>query len=333
MLLNAKIVDLIELNVKKTPREIKLVQINSELGAGTRGASKGVSGLLKAAMDKDSFLFEQYETIIVPHSNDALWEPVRYQYAKKISPLLDVFCNVSKSVKSICSEKSSFPVVLAGDHSTALGSIAGIKAAFPNKRLGVIWIDAHADIHTPYTTPSGNMHGMPIAASLGIDNILSSSNDPHHEVVSLWERVKSIEGISPKVSPQDIAYVGVRDTEWQEDKLIKELGINTVSVEDLQNQGVEEIVQQVLDKLKNTDMIYISYDVDALDPNLSTGTGTPVEKGLSLQDAKGLIKGLIASPKIVCFEMVEINPSLDDKGNKMAEMAFEVLEIVVDQFK
>jgi len=328
-LILAKVSDLGKLNLKKMKLNVKLVQINSELGAGTRGASGGFRGLVKAAISKKSNLFDQLDSIIVPHANDALEDPVVFQFSKRVIALLQVFKDVCNSVKYVLQLGGKFPVVLAGDHSTAIGTIAGVKGAFPSQRVGVIWIDAHADIHTPYTTPSGNMHGMPIAASLNLDNKLDEGNNPNSIVVDCWNEIKNLAGISPKVSVNDIVYIGVRDTEWQEDKLIDEYKIKNFTVDEVRGLGVKQAVLSVLSSLSSTDVIYISYDVDVLDPSQSRGTGTPVDKGFLLHEVKEMIGELISDPKVKCFEIVEINPGLDDKGNKMAEMALEVLEIVV----
>jgi len=315
--------------VENNKLNIKLVQINSELGAGTRGASSGLFGLYKAANSRGNSLFHDLDVVFVPHANKALEDPIKFKFAKRIAQLLPVFKDVCKSVKCILTSKTHFPIILAGDHSTAVGTIAGIKAAYSDKDIGVIWIDAHADIHTPYTTPSGNIHGMPIAASLNLDHELPQGNTPHKDVVLLWNKVKNLSNIAPKVRSENIVYIGVRDVEWQEEVLMKENGIKNFSVDEVRKKGIDQVVSQTLDILKNTDVIYISYDVDVLDPSLSRGTGTPVDNGFNLEEVKQIIGKLVVEPKVKCFEMVEINPLLDDKGNKMAEMAFEVLEIVV----
>lgn len=322
--------------MKNKKLNIKLVQISSELGAGTRGASKGILGLSKAADSKGSTLFSDLDLVFVPHANKALEDPVKFLFAKRITQLLPVFKDVCNSVKSILNSETHFPIVLAGDHSTSVGTIAGMKAAYPGKTIGVIWIDAHADIHTPYTTPSGNMHGMPIAASLNLDNQLPNGNTPHKEVIALWNEVKNLTNIVPKMLPGNIVYIGVRDIEWQEEALINKYCIKNFQVDEVRDKGIDHVISTTLELLKNTDVIYISYDVDVLDPSLSRGTGTPVDNGFKLEEVKQIISKLLSDPKVKCFEMVEINPTLDDKGNKMAEMAFEVLEVVVsikDRFK
>ena len=150
-------------------KNIKLIEVPSEIGAGTRGASLGVEAIKIAALDFMSNFFVHFPSEKIETENHLLFEPIQSPYAKRISGVLTMIDRVAQSVKDTI--KNNFiPVVLSGDHSTSAGTIAGIKLAKPQSRLGVIWIDAHADIHTPYTTPSGNMHGMPLAASIGEDN-------------------------------------------------------------------------------------------------------------------------------------------------------------------
>ena len=151
-------------------RNIKIIEVRSEIGAGTRGASLGIDAIKIAALDFMSSLFTNFPTENVPDENKLLYEPVASPYAKRIAGVYTMYDRVA-SVVSETLKSGLFPVVLSGDHSTAGGTIAGIKMAKPKNRLGVIWIDAHADMHTPYTTPSGNMHGMPLAISLGEDNL------------------------------------------------------------------------------------------------------------------------------------------------------------------
>lgn len=312
--------------------KIKLIKISSELGAGTRGASKGFEGLKSADAMRGSNLFSQHEVISIKDKNDSLLKNIHFPTAKRIKDILEVLQDVSKTVKSQLKEKN-FPIIIAGDHSIATGTIAGIKAANPNKNIGVIWIDAHADIHTPYTTPSGNMHGMPIAASLGLDHKLPLGNNPKNEVVKLWNDVKNLEGISPKIKPENIVYVGLRDTEWQEDKILRELEIQKYTVDFVRRNGGVSTAESILNHLINTDIIYISFDVDVLDTSLSRGTGTPVPNGLFLREVINLVKSLAKSPKLCCFEIVEINPIIDDKGNLMAEMGLDVLEELINMIK
>src|SRR5699024_8816142 len=140
-----------------------------------------------------------------------------------------------------------FPIVLAGDHSSAAGTISGIKKANPNKRLGVVWIDAHADLHSPYTTPSGNMHGMPLAMVCGIDNVENKINSPSKEVLDYWEKLKDVGIKGPKVDLEDIVFIAIRDTEEQEEKLIEQFKVSNIKTEEVKGKGVEEVAKQVME--------------------------------------------------------------------------------------
>ena len=222
--------------------------------------------------------------------------------------------------------QNEFPIVLSGDHSSALGTISGVKTAFPDKRLGVIWIDAHADIHSPYTTPSGNVHGMPLAAALADDNLDRKINELTGETDKNWEGMKSIGGIFPKVLHSDLVYFGVRDTEEPEEYTIEKNGIKNYRVEEVRYRGMDVCMDETLKKLSDCDLIYISFDVDSMDCDLiSKGTGTPVSKGFDQEEIKEIISKIIESGKVACVEIVEVNPCLDNKGNVMAETAFDVL--------
>ena len=150
-------------------KPIKLIEVKSEIGAGTRGASMGVDAIKIAALDFGSNFFKKFKGVEVQNENQLLLEPVVNDYAKRIKGIYTLNERLAKEIKETLI-KEEVPIVLAGDHSSALGTISGIKLAYPKKRVGVIWIDAHADLHTPYTTPSGNMHGMPLACVLGEDN-------------------------------------------------------------------------------------------------------------------------------------------------------------------
>jgi arginase len=227
---------------------------------------------------------------------------------------------VSETIKS-----GLFPLVLAGDHSSAGGTIAGLKMAKPKNRLGVIWIDAHTDIHTPYTTPSGNMHGMPLATALAMDNTENQVHAPDVQTVELWNKLKNIGKIQPKINPEDIVYIAVRDFEKEEDYLLKKHGIKVIPVQEVRRKGVENVVRQTLLHLSACDDIYVSFDVDSLDSSISRGTGTPVSNGLKEREAEDLMASFMQNHKICCFEITEVNPTLD-KENLMAEIAFNILQ-------
>ncbi len=307
---------------------IKLIEVRSELGAGTRGASLGIDALKTACLDKGSDYFIRFDITEVETDNDALFESTPYNYAKHIDSVYKVERRTSDAVRDAI-EDGYFPLILAGDHSTAAGSIAGIKLAYPNKRIGVIWIDAHADLHSPYTSPSGNIHGMPLAIATGEDNKESRRNDPHQDTIKWWNKLKHVGGDGQNILPKDIVFVSARDIEEEEKFLINKYGIRNFPTSEVKNKGVEQISEEILSLLSDCDLIYISFDVDSLDPKISEGTGTPVENGLSIEQAKQLNALLINNDKVCAWEMVEVNPTLD-RENAMAEEAFDILEYVTD---
>jgi arginase len=314
-------------------KEIKFIINRSEITAGTRGASLGPDAIFAAARSKNSALFSQFDITELPNSNYLLDLPTEHKFAKRIDGLIGVFKQVADEVKTEL-EEGNFPIVLAADHGSAGGTVAGIKEAFPDKRLGVVWIDAHGDLHTPYTTPSGNMHGMPLSTALGDDNIECKINDVPENTAALWDELKSIGYKGPKVKPEDLVFIAVRDTEPQEDAIMTRLNIKNYTVDEVTMQGTTQIVEKVLKRLEACDIIYVSFDVDSMDPKATSyGTGTPVKNGLMPKQAREILNGLGASPKTVCMEIVEVNPCLDEKMNRMAEVTFELIESLVNTIK
>ncbi len=314
-------------------KEIYIIENNSELGAGTRGASLGISALKISALNAGSSFFKENPTHAIETYNELLLEKNLTPEAIRIDGIQKVYQNISNQVKLTLKE-NKFPLVLASDHSSAGGTIAGIRGALPNKKLGVVWIDAHGDLHSPYTSPTGNVHGMPLATALNEDNIPNKIKEVDEKTKQTWENLKNLEGITPKILPEDLVFFGVRDTEQPEDKLRKRLGIKNFTVEECREKGIKSSVVETLDLLSNCDILYISFDVDSMDCNLvSYGTGTPVPNGFTPGEAEDIIKELLQSEKVICFEMVEINPTLDNKQNKMADTAFEILENIFPLFK
>ena len=255
--------------------------------------------------------------------------PTKHKHAKYIDGLVKVYNNLNKTVSEEL-KANNFPLVIAADHGSAGGTIAGIRSAFPDKRLGVIWIDAHGDLHTPFTTPSGNLHGMPLATALAEDNLVCGRNEVLVETEELWKGLKNCGGITPKILPEDLCFVAVRDTEKEENALIERLNIRNFSVEEVNSSGTEAVISQILDRLSACDHIYVSFDVDSMDPAATShGTGTPVENGLMPRQAEELLVLLARNEKVCCIEFVEINPCLDERTNKMAETAYALLKSVV----
>lgn len=305
-------------------KNIKLIEVPSEIGAGTRGASLGIEAIKIAALDFMSNFFIHFPSEKIQTENKLLYEPIESPYAKRIKGIAAIYERVSKAV-SDSMKNNFFPVVLSGDHSTAGATIAGIKIAKPKSKLGVIWIDAHADLHTPFTTPSGNVHGMPMAASINKNNEDCAVHDIDSETAAHWNYLKNIGKIAPKVLPEDVVFISLRDFEKEEKYLIEKYDMKVITTKEVRNKGAENVVRAVLRYLADCTDIYISFDVDSLDSSISKGTGTPVSNGLKEREAEDLISKFMQNRKVCCFEITEVNPTLD-KENLMAEIAFNILQ-------
>jgi len=199
--------------------------------------------------------------------------------------------------------EGSFPLILGGDHSIAIGSLAGISKHYQS--LGVIWYDAHGDLNTEKTSPSGNIHGMPLAASLG----LGHSN------------LTNLHGYSPKVKPENIVIIGARSLDEGEKELIKEKGIKVYTMHEIDRRGMAQVMEETLSYFKkHTDGLHLSLDLDGLDPTEAPGVGTPVIGGLSYRESHLAMEMIAETEMLTSAEFVEVNPILDEK-NKTATIA------------
>ncbi|GAB3062937.1 arginase [Virgibacillus ainsalahensis] len=199
--------------------------------------------------------------------------------------------------------KDRFPLVLGGDHSIAIGSLAGISKHYEN--LGVIWYDAHGDLNSSETSPSGNIHGMPLAASLGIGH----------------EKLTNIHGYLPKIKPENLVIVGARSLDPGERDLIREKGIRVYTMHEIDRMGMPKVMEETIDYLKDrTDGVHLSLDLDGLDPSEAPGVGTPVIGGMSYRESHLAMEMLAEAELLTSAEFVEVNPILDEK-NKTATVA------------
>jgi arginase len=204
-------------------------------------------------------------------------------------------------------EDGNFPLVLGGDHSIALGTLAGISKHYSN--LGVIWYDAHGDLNTAETSPSGNIHGMPLAASLGIG---------HPTLTNIY-------GYSPKIKPENVIIIGARSLDDGEKELIREKGIKVYTMHEVDRLGMAAVMTEAINYLKdNTDGVHLSLDLDGLDPSDAPGVGTPVMGGLSYRESHLAMEMLAESKLVTSAELVEVNPILDEK-NKTALVAVALM--------
>lgn len=308
---------------------IKIIKNRSDIGAGTRGSDMGIDAIEIAAINTENDFFNIYPYIDIQTHNETIYNKNKNTFAKRINFVCEQCERLREGVKKEL-QKGFFPLILSGDHSSALGSLSGIQKANPDKEIGVIWLDAHADIHTPYSTPSGNIHGMPLAAALSIDNKEFSKNKVSDSTEKNWLRMKNMGDKVPLIKPENLIYFGVRDTEKEEDQIIQSKKIKNFSVNDFRNLGLKSCIDQTKDQFVSSDLIYISFDIDALDCDLfSRGTGTPVSKGFLTEEIISIIKEVKDTGKLVALEICEINPLLDNKGNQMAESAFEIISSVL----
>lgn len=311
-------------------KPIEIIKNRSDIGAGTRGSDLGIDAIEIAAINKGSDFFNRHSHKDVKTRNASVYNPLDNPHAKYIDQIYKQCKEVSNVVESALSN-NKFPLVFSGDHSSAIGTITGIKESHPNKTLGVIWIDAHADIHSPYTSPSGNMHGMPLAALMQLDNLAYAKNELKEGTREYWNKLKCLGADYKKLVAEHLIYFGVRDIEEEEKLILEDLAIKNYAVEEVRKLGVENAAHEALNRLKDCDILYISFDVDSMDSELiSDGTGTPVPKGFEVLEIKKLLKSLMNSSKVTCLEIVEVNPLLDNKGNRMAEVTFDILEEVID---
>jgi arginase len=208
--------------------------------------------------------------------------------------------------------KGHFPLVLGGDHSIAAGTVSGI-AAFARSRgrsVGVLWVDAHSDINTPATSPSGNVHGMPLAALLGLGP----------------RALGGLGGRFRKVDPEQVALVGIRSVDEGERAHLRRLGVHVYTMADVDRHGIHVVMEKAIeDVTRDTDYLHVSFDLDAVDPSLAPGVGTPVKGGLDYREAHLVMESLAASGAMSSLEMVEVNPILDDR-NRSAEFAVELVQ-------
>lgn len=290
----------------------KVITVESDFGAGKKGAAKGPQALLQQLQESQFSAFDVFNyTRLVPKeivpSEDT-------PYGKNIENIKNFQEKIVDNIQDTL-RLQRIPFIISGDHSSANALISGIKDFHPNARIGVIWIDAHADLHSPYTTPSGNIHGMPIAALMGNDHREMGKNSPKEITKNLWETLKKLgrRRITPKLQGRDLVFIALRSTEAEEEQIITKESIKAFRPEDIKSLGIEVIAEQTLNHLHNCQYIYVSFDVDSLDNQYSVGTGTPVEDGLTLEQASYLLQTFCSNDKLVGMEITEINPLLDNE--------------------
>jgi len=308
-------------------KHIKLIEVYADIAGQRKGAALGLQALRKSSSQTNSDYYEKFVTEeIGQHS--AQEDEEQFDNAKHIDKVFPVISQLAQKVKAL-RDDNLFPIILAGDHSSCAGTMLGLKMAHPDDEIGVVYIDAHADIHTPYTSGSGNMHGMPLAIACAIDNKECAINEPTKKEKKYWNKLKYLVSDEPAIKPENIVFCALRDFQKEEEALINKHKIPVYTVEEITYKGVQTVVEVIFKKLSYCKHIYISFDVDSVDPLYVPGTGTPVTNGLSYEQAMQLNLELIKNEKVCCWEMAEINP-LYNNNEDDSKRVFEILERVTN---
>ncbi|HHZ03108.1 MAG TPA: arginase [Tissierellia bacterium] len=277
---------------------ISIIGVAIDLGAGTPGVSLGPSAIRYAGvierLTNIGYNVKDEGDILANRPISPETDGVKLKFLDEIARVNTELCNKVSRVM----EEGRFPLVLGGDHSIAIGTIAGV--AQHKKNLGVIWFDAHGDINTEETSPSGNIHGMPVAVSLGFGH----------------ERLTSIGGSFRKLKPENLVYVGCRDLDPGERKVLKELGITVFTMHEIDRYGMTYVIEKAIKIAGDgTDGIHVSFDLDSLDPVYAQGTGTRVLGGLTYREANLALEMVALTGKVVSAEFVEVNPLIDNNNS------------------
>ncbi len=296
---------------------IQIIGVPLDLGASRRGTDAGPSALriagLGSRLQKMGYEILLEKDIPVPametklkRSNGCIFKDEIFSVCQQLAD------ETSKSLQA-----KTFPLVIGGDHSIGMGTASGVASFFREKKqdIGLIWFDAHGDMNTPQSSPSGNIHGMPLAHLLG-----------HGD-----KKLAEIMGYRGKFKPENVALVGIRDIDKKERKLIRKSGIHTFTMRDIDEQGMAKVSKQIIKIVtKNTTGFHLSFDVDVCDPSVIPGSGTLVQGGVSFREAHLLMEHCADSKKMISMEVAELNPFLDH-GNNSAETVVSLIQSALGQ--
>lgn len=293
--------------------DVSITNVHLDLGAGRRGTDMGPSAIhvagLVPGLQRLGHRVPRVASLDVEAAEEGI--DVGDPRARFLPIIADLCERIATQVEADC-EAGHFPLVLGGDHAQAIGTISGL-ARFHRRRgerVGVIWVDAHTDMNTPDSSPSGNIHGMPLAALLG------------HGAESLT----SIAGSEPALRPQDVVVIGARDVDPTEAALVRETGIRVYTMSELDRRGTSVCVEEALEQVgRETAGIHLSFDLDGVDPGDAPGVGTPVPGGLSLRESHLVCERVAASGRLLGMELVELNPTLDE-ANRTGRLSVWLIE-------
>lgn len=287
--------------------KVSVIGVAIDLGAGTPGVSLGPAAIRYAGvverLENIGYDVEDKGDIVAIKPASPIAEGTNLKNLDEVARVNTELCNTVDSVM----REGRFPLVLGGDHSIAIGTIAGVLQH--KKNLGVIWFDAHGDINTAETSPSGNIHGMPVAVALGLGH----------------ERLTSIGGIDKKLNTKNIVFIGCRDLDSGERKILKDLGITVFTMHEIDRLGMTEVVNRAIAIASDgTDGIHVSFDLDSMDPVFVQGTGTRVPGGMTYRESHLSLEMIALTEKVVSAEFVEVNPIIDNK-NQTAKTAVALI--------
>jgi arginase len=286
-------------------RPIDIIGVPIDLGADRRGVDMGPSAIryahLQTQLESLGLPVTDKGNLEVPIAEMCQVNEPRLKYIDCIIPM----ARRTAGAVATSLQQGHFPLVLGGDHSLALGSIRG---ASRQKEIGVLWVDAHADFNTPTTTPSGNIHGMPLAALCGL-------GDPR--LTALWEET------GPVLDPRRVAVIGARDLDPGEKQNLREAGVLVLGMEQIDRLGMMRAMEIALAHLSSAESLYLSFDMDSLDPRHAPGVGTPVTGGLTYREAHLACELAAETGRLIGMDLVEVNPILDVQ-NATAALAVEL---------
>ncbi|SES36411.1 arginase [Salipaludibacillus aurantiacus] len=284
--------------------KISIIGVPMDLGQNRRGVDMGPSVIRYAGIEErlKNLGYEVNDRGNIDIGRPPQLDVKNEDNLKDLEVVVEANQSLEEKVSEVIAE-GDFPLILGGDHSIAIGTLAGVANKADN--LGVIWYDAHGDLNTGETSPSGNIHGMPLAVSLGIGHPL----------------LTEIGGYAPKIKPENVVIIGARSLDEGERKLIKEKGIKVYTMHEIDRMGMSKVMEEAIEHVsKNTDAVHLSLDLDALDPHDAPGVGTPVIGGPSYRETHLAMEMLAEKDIITSAEFVEVNPILDNK-NQTAEAA------------
>ena len=298
-------------SIPASQKTVRLVGVPMDLGAGRRGVDMGPSAIriagVAAGLRHLGFHVEDDGDVGVPapETRDPGSPNARY-----LEPIYHV-CNRLRLRVRRSLDQGEIPIVLGGDHSIAIGTVSGVSEHFRSRgqKVGLIWVDAHGDMNTPESSPTGNIHGMPLATLCGMGH----------------PRLVEMGGFWPKVERKNVCLIGIRDIDEVERKIVKESGIHAYTMRDVDERGMRAIIQESIGfASEGTAGFHVSFDLDGMDPRDVPGTGTPVKGGISWREANLLMEMVSDTGRMTSLEITELNPILDVK-NQSGEVAVDVI--------